>query len=138
MYLPTSPSDASRIAFFAAAACPFFRRTAMAFSMSPPASTSAARQSAKPALVRSRNSLTSWAGICTAGCCVLILFSLCCLAISLLVLLVAKRARTESLGAGLTTFHPRNLFSVYRRPKEHWLPHPRPPPLWFPPPPRRT
>src|SRR6266853_381559 len=88
--------------FFAAAACPFFRRTAMAFSMSPPASTSAARQSAKPALVRSRNSLTSWAGICTAGCCVLILFSLCCLEISLLVLLAAKRARTESLGAGLT------------------------------------
>src|ERR1700730_9825432 len=35
----------------------------MAFSMSPSASISAARQSAKPALVRSRNSFTSCAGI---------------------------------------------------------------------------
>src|ERR1022692_2260436 len=35
----------------------------MAFSMSPPASIKAARQSAKPALVRSRNSFTSCAGI---------------------------------------------------------------------------
>src|ERR1700730_11204985 len=35
----------------------------MAFSMSPPASINAARQSAKPALVRSRNSFTSCAGI---------------------------------------------------------------------------
>src|SRR5690348_6582023 len=47
----------------------------MAFSMSPPASMRAARQSLNPALVRSRNSFTSWAGICTAGCCVLILLS---------------------------------------------------------------
>ena len=61
----------------AAAACPFFRRISMAFSMTPFASTGAARQSAKPALVLSRNSFTSCAGICTAGCCVLILFSLC-------------------------------------------------------------
>src|SRR5215470_16860272 len=47
----------------------------MAFSMSPLASTRAARQSLNPAFVRSRNSFTSWAGICTAGCCVLILLS---------------------------------------------------------------
>src|SRR5260370_17475733 len=47
----------------------------MAFSMSPADSTSAARQSLKPAPVRSRNSLTRCAGICMAGCCVLIFFS---------------------------------------------------------------
>src|SRR5260370_38310121 len=35
----------------------------MAFSMSPPVSSSAARQSLKPALVRSRSSLTSCAGM---------------------------------------------------------------------------
>src|SRR5229473_8550753 len=64
------------MAFFAAAACPFFLRMAIAFSMSAPASTSAARQSLKPALVRSRNSFTSLAGISIAVCCVLILFSL--------------------------------------------------------------
>src|SRR6266566_3962928 len=64
------------MAFFAAAACPFFLRMAIAFSMSAPASTSAARQSLKPALVRSRNSFTSCAGICVACCCVLIPFFL--------------------------------------------------------------
>src|SRR4029077_7509623 len=48
----------------------------MAFSTSPADSTSAARQSLKPAPVRSRNSFTRCAGICVAGCCVLILFSL--------------------------------------------------------------
>src|SRR5690242_18064346 len=47
----------------------------MAFSVSSLASIRAARQSLNPALVRSRNSFTSWAGICTAGCCVLILLS---------------------------------------------------------------
>src|SRR6266849_4821104 len=51
----------------------------MAFSTSPAASTSAARQSLKPAPVRSRNSFTRCAGICIADCCVLILFfSLAC------------------------------------------------------------
>src|SRR5260370_4588139 len=60
--------------FFAAAAWPFFRRISMAFSITPFASTSAARQSAKPAPVRSRSSLTSFAGISIAVGCVLILF----------------------------------------------------------------
>src|SRR5258707_2691375 len=46
----------------------------MAFSMSPSASTSAARQSLNPALVRSRNSFTSLAGISMAVFGVLILF----------------------------------------------------------------
>src|SRR5262249_45063977 len=50
--------------------------TAIAFSRSPCASISAARQSLKPALVRSRNSLTSLAGISMAVFGVLILFSL--------------------------------------------------------------
>src|SRR5579872_6822954 len=42
--------------------------------MSAPDSTSAARQSAKPAPVRSRSSFTRFAGICMACGCVLILF----------------------------------------------------------------
>src|SRR5579872_4707071 len=46
----------------------------MAFSIMPFASTSAARQSLKPAPVLSRSSFTRCAGICIAGCCVLILF----------------------------------------------------------------
>src|SRR5437867_10929981 len=46
----------------------------MAFSMFPLASTSAARQSLKPAPVRSRSSFTSFAGISMPVCCVLILF----------------------------------------------------------------
>jgi len=38
--------------FFAAAACPFLRNTAIAFSRSPWASINAARQSLNPAFVR--------------------------------------------------------------------------------------
>src|SRR5438105_5518974 len=48
----------------------------MAFSISPPASIKAARQSLNPALVRSRNSFTSFAGISMAVFGVLILVSL--------------------------------------------------------------
>src|ERR1700741_5489283 len=48
----------------------------MALFISPAASTKAARQSLKPALVRSRNSFTSLAGISMAAFGVLILSSL--------------------------------------------------------------
>src|SRR5215472_8637156 len=78
------PSVASRVAFLAAAAWPFLRRISTAFSISfwlstkspswEAASTRAARQSLKPALVSSRSSFTSLAGISMTGFEVLILF----------------------------------------------------------------
>jgi len=54
----TSPSEAIRDDFLAAAASPFLRRKSIAPSMSPPAEASAALQSIRPAPVFSRSSLT--------------------------------------------------------------------------------
>jgi len=62
--MPTSPSLATRPAFFAAAARPFFRSQSMAGSISPPVSIRAFLQSIIPAPVFSRRSLTSEALIC--------------------------------------------------------------------------
>src|SRR5690349_643666 len=99
----------------------------MAFSMSPLASIRAARQSLNPALVRSRNSFTSWAGICTAGCCVLVLLSY--LDFVNLVLqnpllgqfsqFFTERPAPEPSGAGHWNFPPR-FFSVVLRPEARW------------------
>ena len=55
MWEPIAPSEAVRLAFLAAAARPFLRRTSRAFAMSPVASTSAALQSIMPAPVSSRS-----------------------------------------------------------------------------------
>src|SRR5438270_4256402 len=77
----------------------------MAFSMSPLASIRAARQSLKPALVRSRNSFTSWAGICTAGCCVLILLSLL-IKIVLHASTSCRTARPRAIRGGPLDFPP--------------------------------
>src|SRR6266481_6269047 len=65
-------------------------------------------------------------------------FSLCCLAISLLVLLAAKRPAPNRSARASQTFHPRNLFSVFRRPEEQWLPQPRQAPREFRQRPRRS
>ena len=58
MYEATTPSRASRCAFFAASASPFLRRCSMAPSRSPAEASSAALQSITPAPVRSRSSFT--------------------------------------------------------------------------------
>jgi len=71
----------------------------MAFSMSPLASTSAGAAIRETAFVLSRSSFTSCAGICTAGCCVLILFSLLLIGNFLLSSFAYKTARTDLLGA---------------------------------------
>jgi len=60
----TTPSEAIRDAFFAAAARPFFRRTSTASSRLPPDSVRAFLQSIIPAPVFSRSSRTNSAGIC--------------------------------------------------------------------------
>ena len=57
------PCDAVRPARFSALAIPFLRRISPAFSMSPPASSSARLQSIMPAPVRARSSLTSFGEI---------------------------------------------------------------------------
>src|SRR3954451_16810227 len=56
-----TPSEAVRPPRFAACAWPFTRRTSIALSTSPPASTSAFLQSIIPAPVRARSSFTSLA-----------------------------------------------------------------------------
>ncbi len=56
--VPTSPSAAMRPERVAALASPFLRMMSTALSMSPDASTRAFLQSAMPACVRSRSSLT--------------------------------------------------------------------------------
>src|SRR6266852_1755817 len=58
-YASTSPSEASRLAFLSAMANPLARRSSTAFSRSPPACSTAVRQSMTPAPVRARSSLTS-------------------------------------------------------------------------------
>src|SRR5437763_8133952 len=58
MYDPTAPSVALRPAFLPAVARPFWRSQSVAFSMSPPVSSSAFLQSIIPAPVFSRSSLT--------------------------------------------------------------------------------
>src|SRR5690349_12268083 len=111
----------------------------MAFSMIPLASISAARQSLNPALVRSRNSFTSWAGICTAGCCVLILLYPCSLK-SCCNPLLAERPAPEPSEAGHWNLPPtqpacgRQFSSVPLRPEEQWFL--RLPPAFRPCPPR--
>src|SRR3990170_8950924 len=57
-HVQTTPSEAIREDFFAAAARPFLRRVSIAPSMSPPAAASAVLQSIMPAPVFSRRSFT--------------------------------------------------------------------------------
>src|SRR5713226_3993269 len=65
-------------------------------------------------------------------------FSLCCLAISCQLPLATKRPAPNRSARASRTFYPRNLFSVFRRREEQWLPQPRQAPPAFPQRPRRS
>src|SRR5882724_10137251 len=103
----------------------------MAFSIAPLASTSAARQSLNPAPVLSRNSFTRCAGICIAGCCVLILFLSAKFSLGAqhlnFWLNACKKARSEPQGASLVNLsnERRPLSAALRRPAVRLLPRPR-------------